>query len=354
MKVNLANVFLPLIQRISEDVREGRELTYTENAIGITSLLNCPVKSELRKQVGDIASVTSVEIEDGFLWEQQVKKALLNIFGSDIVKEELVLSYEYDGIRIEGHVDVVLIFDAYVVGLELKAPKYLLLKRIPNDNKDVVGHTLLSQGEKFVYMPDTYVLQSRIQNYLLRRTYPDKQVYTFLFVKTLLVKGGYARKFYVVYDTNDRELTEEEIRKLIKRYKDNNGPTFAYECMFCQYFDFGLCDGHIYEPPIVLSTDIDEETKDLLREYYQVREYLKRIETQLKKKVKGTIVLRDGRKIGWVKTRKRNIDIKRLIEVIGPEKSSRYLTVKPGLQSELARQYPGLVTSEEEHVIWTL
>jgi len=351
--IPFSNIFLPLIETISQQVKEGRELEYSEDAIGITSLLSCPIKTELRKNIPNLESVTTVEIEDGFLWEQQVKTALKKLFGNR-VKEELVLKYEHANVKIEGHLDVAIDLGDLIIGLELKSPKYLYLKRIPDEAKDIVGSTLLLNGQDFVYMPDSYTVQSKIQNYLLRYQYPGKRVYTFLFAKTLLIKGGYARKFYVLYDTNKNPFTDTDIQKLIEAYKERKGPTFAYECMMCQFFDLGICEGQTFDPIEIQYKDLDDEAKMLLKQYEQLKTELKRIETQLKKKIKGTVVLEDGRKIGWVKTKKVNIDINKAVEQIPEPVRIKYLTIKPSMQNRVAKQWPDVVRSEEEFVYWKL
>jgi len=353
MHLPFANVFVSLVRHIAHNVRQGRELTYSENAIGITSLLTCPIKSQLSKQYGNIdPDFTSVEIEDGYLWEQQVKTALKEIFGDKVI-DEYVLKYEFDGIKIEGHLDVVIQTNDYIIGLELKAPKYLSLKEIPKPD-DIVNYTLLTNGNKYVYMPPTYVLQSRIQNYLLRQMHPDKPVYTFIFAKSLLIRYGYARKFYVVYDTNRPSMDDQEFSQVVEQWRKSNKPTFALECFMCQFFDYGICEGATYEPNNITENELDNETKQLINQYLQTKAELKRLETQLKKHLKGSVTLADGTRIGWHKYKRRTYDINKLIEKLKNDKTliNKYLTVRPSMVSRVTKQFPDIVIDEEESVSW--
>lgn len=95
-------MFETLVERIRQESKEGRVLTYTEGAIGITALLSCPVKYELAKEYE--IEPKAVEIDDGFVWERQVKKALKELYGESF-QEEKDLIYEVDKTLIHGHLD---------------------------------------------------------------------------------------------------------------------------------------------------------------------------------------------------------------------------------------------------------
>jgi len=340
-----ANVFLPIVQDIANNVRKGRELQYSEGAIGITSLLQCPLKTKLSKQFDVQLDVTSVDIDDGFLWEQQVKTALRERFPENFV-EEFVLAYTVDDIKIEGHLDVLLSFDKFVIGLELKAPRYLLLRK-PITDKDIIGDNLV-YGNGLVYMTDTYITQSKIQHYLLKKTFPDKTVYTYIFAKTLLVYGSYMRKFYVVYDTSNEVLSDDEFKTIIESFRNGEGPTFAFECMMCRLFELGLCDGKPYDPIEQQLKDLDKDTQALIREYIELEARKKLIEKELKKRLRGSVKINNRKVIGWVKKEQKRVDIDKLIEQVSKHELKRYIAVRPDAVDIIQRKYPDTVTVTQE------
>jgi len=343
-----ANVFLPVIQNIANNVKKGRELHYSDDAIGITALLQCPLKTKLSKQFDIQLDATSVDIDDGYLWEQQVKSALKELF-PDNFKDEFVLDYTIDDIKLEGHLDILLIFDRYVIGLELKAPRYLLLKR-PITDKDIIDGTLV-YGNNLVYMTDTYITQSKIQHYLLKKKFPDKTVYTYIFAKTLLVYSTNMRKFYVVYDTNDTVLSDEEFKNIVESYKNNQGPTFAFECLSCRLFELGVCSGKQYEPQKQELKDLDEQTLKLIEEYNQLETRKKLIEKELKKRIRGSVTVNNKKTIGWIKKTQRKVDINKLFERAPKNELKQYVTIRPDVIDVIQSKYPDVVT-ETLNVKW--
>jgi len=170
-------MFEQLVEKIRQESKEGRVLTYIEGAIGITALLSCPLKWELCRTYD--VEPTAVEIDDGFVWERQVKSALKELYG-DAVQEEKDLFYEIEGTLIHGHLDCFIELEDEVIGIELKAPKYILLKDIPQGIKDG-----LYEDEGLVIHNSVYLTQAKIQRFILGRLYPHKKVRQYLFYKSL-------------------------------------------------------------------------------------------------------------------------------------------------------------------------
>lgn len=225
-----------VIEKIREKTKEGRKLEYSPDAIGITALLYCPLKWELRKKYPEIEA-QAVEVDDGFLWEKQVKEVLKELFSNNF-EEEKVLRYQTQGIKLEGHLDAFVEFPEKVVGIELKSPRMVFLKEFPETND-----TVLYDDGKVVVMNEIYLLQAKIQKFLLEKLYPHKKVQQFIFAKTLCKKANRSKKFYIIYEVKGA-ISEEEFKELIRRFKEDKSPRFEKECeYYCEYFRRGICSG---------------------------------------------------------------------------------------------------------------
>ncbi len=333
--------FEKVVSLIREKTKDGRELVYHEGEVGITSLLACPLKVDFRKEYPEITS-EAVEIDDGFVWEGQVKSALREIYG-DAFKEELELPYECLGVKIRGHLDCVLFFEDRVVGIELKSPRELFVRDLPEG-------TFLYDEEGIVKNNPHYYTQAKIQKYLLSKLYPDKEVEQYLFYKAPARKGVKVKKLYVAVPVKE-DLTDEEFEEMVRKFKEEKRPRWKGECEhYCPYYKAGVCEGKDtdYEDGY-----ISEEAKNLLKEYRALQSELKNLEFTLKKLIRGSFKAGE-RRLGWVEREVVEIDVEKLLQKLG-DKAKDYLQVKWQKKAELLKEFGNeLVKERKKERVWRL
>ena len=339
-----------VVLKIREKTKEGRELEYGEGEIGITSLLQCPLKVRFRKEYPEILP-EAVEIDDGYLWEKQVKDALREVYG-DRFEEEKELPLEIDGVRIRGHLDCFVEFPDLVVGVECKSPKVLVFKQVPPEEELVDGVLLVDGEERYVVNNELYHLQARIQKFILERLYPHKKVEEYLFYKALCRKGTWARKLYVLVPVHE-SISEEELRGLVRRFREDPSPRFPEECeKYCEFYRAGVCGGKPFRYED--GENLPERIFELLKEYRSLQTDLKNIEVQLKKLITGSVTL-GNREIGWVGRKRKKINQEKLAFLLPPEKIPEFFQLKRGAEERLPEDLmEEVVEGEEVTRVWKL
>ena len=329
-----------IVERIKEKVQEGRELEYSEGAVGITSLLYCPLKWELRQKYPDIKP-DAVEIDDGYLWERQVKEVLAEMFGKSF-EEEKTLELVIEGVKIEGHLDTFVEQKDKVVGIELKAPKWIPLLAVPS----IEGNLLLDEERKYTKVNELYITQAKVQRFLLERLYPEKKVEQYIFLKGMAECGRWRKKLYIVYPVSE-SITEEELREMVRRFKEDKSPRFPTECeSYCEFYRQGICEGKEFAYEDGVWEEQKEEIKALIKEYRNLQGQLKNLEAQLKKKIKGSITV-GSRKIGWVEKETVEIDIEKLLRKISLPEAQEFLQVKWQKKKEIEERFGNEVVKEK-------
>lgn len=341
-----------VIKRIREKTREGRELEYKEGEVGITSLLQCPLKVELRKKYPDITA-SAVEIDDGYLWEQQVKGVLREIFCGNF-KEEYELIDEIEGQKIRGHLDCMVESEKDVIGIELKSPRAILLKEIPPPEELIDGVFLIDEDERYVIHNELYYKQAQIQKHILRKMYPNKEVEQFLFYKAPVRRGRFEKKLYILAPVKE-DITEEEYKELARKFKEDKSPRYPNECTsYCEFYRAGVCEGKEFSYEDKDSSGLDRETKELLREYRELQSQLKILEALLRKKLKGSVKF-GGREIGWVPKKTIKLKEDRVAFLLPPERIPEFFTVKWSKKEELIEEFGEEVVEEvKEERVWRL
>ena len=335
--------FEKVVSLIREKTKEGRELIYKDGEVGITSLLSCPLKVDFRKKYPDITS-EAVEIDDGYVWEGQVKFALQELYG-DAFREELELPYECMGVKIRGHLDCGLIFEDRVVGIELKSPRELFVRDLPEDTIFLYDDTNIVRNNPHYYT------QAKVQKYLLSKLYPDKEVEQYLFYKAPARRGVKVRKLYVAVPIKE-DMTDDEFKEIVWKFKEERVPRWKGECeYYCPYYKAGVCEGKDVR---FQDTVISEEAKALLKEYRALQSELKNLEFTLKKLIKGSFRMGE-RELGWVEREVIDIDIRELLKKIEPEKVNDYLQVKWQKKKEIEEKYGDEVIKERrKERVWRL
>jgi len=336
--------FGKVVERIREEAKEGRELEYKEGEVGITSLLSCPLKVDLRKKYPEI-SPEAVEIDDGYVWESQVKSVLRKLYGERF-KEELELPCECLGVRIRGHLDCAVFGDGKVVGIELKSPRELFLREFPEGEE-----VFFFDREGVVINNPLYYTQARIQKYLLSKLYPDKEVEQYLFYKAPARKGKKVRKLYVVVPVEE-DMSDEEFEEIVRRFKEDPSPRWKGECeYYCPYYRGGICEGREFFHE---DGKLSEEIRELLKEYRTLQSQLRGVEMHLRKLVKGSFTV-GGKELGWVEREVLELDVEKILKALPPEKAGEYLQVRWHRKRELVEKLgEGIVKERRRERVWKI
>lgn len=345
--------FRKVVKRIREEVKDGRELFYGEGEVGITSLLSCPIKWELRKKYPDVEAV-AVEIDDGFVWEQQAKSSLRKVVeeSGGRFEEEKELACEVDGLRIRGHLDCFAEFEDEVWGIELKSPKALVLRKFPEEERLIDGVLLIDEEGEYVINNPLYYRQAQIQRYILKKLYPEKRVRQFLFYKAPAKRGRWEKKLYVLVPVKE-EISEEEIREVVRRFREEKSPRYANECeSYCEFFRQGLCEGKEFR--FEDSSSLEEEVRELLREYRELQSQLRTIESLLKKKLKGSVRI-GGREVGWVVRKVVKVSEEKVAFLLPPERIPEFFMLRWNRKRELIEELgQEIVEGVEEERVWRI
>lgn len=312
-------------------VKDGRELNYQKGEIGITTLISCPRKYKL-KQIHGYPQVDSLLIEDGFLFEKVFKAALKKKYG-DKFKEELELPYECDGLKIRGHLDCFVEFPNTVVGIELKHTLTELAPNIKNEPPKII---VLDPDNPEIKLNPKYILQSRIERYLLEKLYPNKKVKHYLFVKTTLKGAWRYFKTYIILPIR-KSISDEEFKELIRHFKECDYPLDPSECKYCPYKSMNLCKG--YNTIIQSETDLTPtpELEELLQRRENLIAELETVEDAIKKILKDKKVVWNGKTIGRVTYTGFSYDVKELSKILYKKGYSplNFLQIKPHKIKEL-------------------
>lgn len=285
---------------LADDIRNlvigDRHLNYNEDEIGITSLLDCPKRVRLRKIHG-YPSSDDLAIEEGFLFERVVEKALKKKFGDSLIKE-LELPYEINGVKLRGHLDFAINLPNKVIGLELK---HTILERMPTVKRKPPKVIFVTPDDKRVKLNPKYIKQARIERFLLEKLFPDKEIEHYLFVKTT-IQGAYGfYKSYIVCRI-DESISEEELKELAEHFKTKDYPKDPSLCDYCHFKHINLCKG--YPKQLVSKRGInitpEPELAELLKRREELISELEAIDNELKKRLKDRYVMFNGKLYGKI------------------------------------------------------
>ena len=350
----MENVLRQLVETISLSTAENREITYSENAIGITALIFCPLKVEFRRSHPEIKS-RSTEIDDGYLFEKQVKEAATRLFGKRTLIEPSIPYESRQNVRIEGHPDLLIIGKKKILVLECKAPNFLF------SNISGAEDIIFCKNGQTVSIPPHYLLQSRIQKFLVQNYFTDKEVIHYIFAKALIRRDAKFKKAYIFHETQT-SATKEEMEYLIEKFLNEKSPRYPWECRYCPYREAGLCQGKDPTPFETRQMEIPTELKSLISSYAEAYQNLKEIEAALKDAFPTNTHIEvdvNGRKkkIGWITKTKHTWDLKAILRTLKVEALS-YLQIKPHAspfieEALTQRGYnPDDFRKNENQVIW--
>jgi len=308
-----------LVDEISSLATEGREITYSKNAIGITTLLFCPLKAEFRQQHPEIKT-EGPEIDDGYFFEKAVKQAATNLFGKRTLIEPTIPYESPQGVRIEGHPDLVIVGKEKVLALECKAPNFLF------STANGIGDSILfCKNGQTVSISPHYQLQARIQKFLLQKHFNNKEIVHYIFAKTLIRSKSRLKKVYIFHETQTA-ATQQEMEYMISQFLNEKSPRYPWECHYCPYKKHGICEGKAVTQQAAAQTlkEVPPHLKNLTESYIQAHTTLKEIEAMLKEALPPDTHIElplNGKptKIGWI-TRTRYIwNIPKLFNILGKQ-----------------------------------
>ena len=223
------------IRLMRQELRGNRNLSYENGSIGITSLLYCPLKVELREKYPHLQAEGNA-IDDGFIFENTLEPFIEKVFDGRVIKDADI-PYEIDGFRITGHPDFVIEQEDKVIILEFKAPIFFFTEedlQIPEDGFFV-------DLEKKVKISEGYIKQTAIQKFITQKHF-NKPVEAYLFIKTTLQdKTRRMQKVYILRPV-DESITEGDMKNLIKQFKEEKKPRYSWECNYCVYAKEGVCN----------------------------------------------------------------------------------------------------------------
>jgi hypothetical protein len=349
-----------VINESKKMITQDRVLKYEEGEIGITSLLQCPLKVEMRKKYPEIRTEAAA-IDDGYRFEHAIKNALQRIFG-DRFKDEFELPYEAFGQKIRGHLDCVVELDDKVIGLELKAPQLILLKKMPS--RECFEKNVIVDSEKrdeYLIVNPTYKMQAKIEKFLLQRLYPDKEVELYLFQFGICKYSGLVRKFYTIYEVE--AISEQDLEYLILQFLYDKKPRYKNECEY--YCPYNLLCDKPFDKEVSSSYNLDahgegvnpqlREFINLYREYVALKEQMSQLEKLMKKAIDGSCVI-GGREVGWVKREKVNYDVERIVEWLNernvPLNEFLNVSISPKKRRFIEKMIPEAVLSKEEELVF--
>lgn len=331
--IDLSSIFHLIISELNNSITSEREKNFEEteerdeNSVGISSLLSCPIKYKLKKQYKDVykeLSSDSLEIHDGFLFERDIKSILKQLFGNKF-KDEVDLIYEIkidekNSVKIHTYLDCLIEFDDFVIAIELKHPKVMVISDFKYDEKFRKSNEyIFIINDDEVIQNSKYITQAKIEKFILEKTlFKDKKVYQFLFYKTLLVGFSVTKKAYLIYEVKD-SITERELYEICDNFLNGRKPNSIFECSYCPFALTNYCDyfrnNKIFEVIEEIETiyrylnDNQNFHKDLMeKDFWRLYGVYKNLEKSInivkslllsKLRSKTLIKLKDGRKIGW-------------------------------------------------------
>ena len=280
-----------------------RELEYDEGAYGITEILGCPLKAKIRRQLekeGVELPIESLEISDGFLWENQVKVAVKSLYPEAELEKDLKGTIETPAgtLKIHGHLDV---YVEGIGGLELKSTVMTVCK------VDTPDYVMIAENEsdKRFFISDKYVKQAKIQKYLLEKTC-GREIPVYLIIKTLF-KGFKRQRKGILIVPITTAITEEELKEIATLFLTSETPRESWECRYCSYREYGYCSGKRTERE---KKEIEElgELFDLLERREELLRELREVEERIKREVKTSgrrTISYNGKEVGYrVKVRR--------------------------------------------------
>ena len=229
-----------VLQDIQEEIKqdllthfEGR--TTKTGELHVSHLIYCPFKYYYELKYPEIVNEPNLAVLEGIRWEDYITKILAKIFrrhGGSEITTELNSRFKWGGreYTLIGRPDFMAELNGTIYVIEIKKPKNLIVS--PSAE---IKEFHLNAGE--VFIPENYILQAQIYDYMARLEFGDK-VKTAILALTQLRHRGKTRMNVSV--TPIQPITREEIKEIVRRFFEEPAPRYSWECFFCPFN--AVCD----------------------------------------------------------------------------------------------------------------
>lgn len=337
-----------LLSALLKRVEEERKLESLPGHVSVTSLIHCGKKPYLR-EMHPSAEEFSPDILNGYIVELAIKEAAREAYGEENVFIEKVYQHEFEGLKIIGHVDMVIrTQEGKHVGIDIKAPRKVFARRSPDREGGIYV-----DYEGLILDNPLYTLQAGIYRRMMEQEHGEGNVEFYLLYNTLI--NGRERVFAAV--PVEQSVSDAVLRRVIERYRAGM-PAFRNECeSYCQFKRLSLCEGVELkkEEPYGNMEDVEkviEAYAMAMAEYNAAKEKLEILEKTLKQIITDGTVEYKGQEIGWKPAVSYSFNPEKFVEFArnaDPQellKVASMLTHKPYYGKEL--EALGLTTGEEK------
>lgn len=300
-----------LYRKVQEDFIRKDKFIY------LHELLYCTRKKEFEKEYGELIEPETVnEIVDGFLTEEFIAR-----FGQKTLEHNYlyVSNKRIEGKRVATHVDIW----AKDFAMELKTPTFVFPKgELPPEKEYYI-----EEEAKMFSIPENYELQAKAQKYLLGEKYPELKYYLVLKTTTKVFSPSLFRvrmkKVWIIKEIEP--MSDEEWNELVEDYlirKEKGKPKWEWECKYCSYREYGICEGEKKEVQID-----NEEITRLYVEYQKKKEELSNVERELRLRLKGKSIEINGKEIGYIEKESIKWNLEKLKEVCEKDDLCRFVII---------------------------
>jgi len=237
--------------------------------IHLTELLYCPYKRTMRLKYPDIQNI-NLDILEGYRFEELIPK----IFKDCKISHNKRYKKQIDNEIISFTPDFI-IEDKIVI--ECKNTSFIHFTKQIDD-------WLIIDNENIAIVPSQYVIQLMLYLTLLELDLG------YLFILSNTRFNNKLRKVLVIKEIKN-QLTIEDVKKLIKDFKENIKPRYDWECKYCQFYD--LCDNEFKFETSNLSLNDKSNLDVIIEEYVQskanletMKDKIKALEYKIKQNVK--------------------------------------------------------------------
>jgi hypothetical protein len=245
-------------------------ISRNDNSIHLTELLYCPYKKTLKQKYPDIQNI-NLDILEGYRFEELIPR----IFANCKISHNKSYKIKIDNEIIAFTPDFI-INDNVVI--ECKNTSYIYFTKAIDD-------WLIIDNENIAIIPNQYITQLMLYLTLLKLD----TGYLFILSNTRI--NNKLSKVLVIKEVKN-QLTLDDVKNLIKQFKEDIKPRYKWECKYCQFYN--VCDNEFKFNSNSLNVNSENNLDNLIDEYVlaraNVEEYknkIKMLEYKIKQNVKG-------------------------------------------------------------------
>jgi CRISPR/Cas system-associated exonuclease Cas4 (RecB family) len=233
-------------------------LNRNDNTIHLTELLYCPYKRTLKQKYPDIQNI-NLDILEGYRFEEIIPR----IFANCKISHNKTYKIKIDNEIIAFTPDFV-INDSTVI--ECKNTSYIYFTKAIDD-------WLVIDNENIAIIPKQYITQLMLYLTLL------KLDIGYLFILSNTRINNKLSKVLVIKEVKN-QLTLEDVRNLIKAFKEDTRPRYEWECKYCQFYS--VCDNEFKFNSNNANINSENNLDILLDEYILAKSNLNEYKNKVK------------------------------------------------------------------------